>query len=140
MNDDSTPAQNSPHSFRVGRRLAMIREELGRQYGESNWSQAAVARNTGLTQNIVWRIEQGEGGKIESWLKVMSLYETKGYNLNWILTEQNALVSKFHFDDATWNATSHLREELLKKLDQYQAVVGVEMSLLRELLVDHIRN
>ena len=135
---DSSPEAANAHTLRVGRRLFAIREELGRRTSESEWSQSAVAKKTGLTQNIVWRIEQGEGGKVENWLRLMYLYEAQGYNLNWMLTEHNALVSKIQLDEAT--SQGQLVEELLRRLAAYEERVGAEIASLRELLLSRPRN
>lgn len=131
----SGPTEN-PMSVRVGKRLVIIREELGRFHGEHAWSQAQVAQRTGLTQNIIHRMENGKGGQIENWLKVMALYEKEGYNLNWILTENNSLVSKLQLQDATQDAGACIRAELLKKLDQYGEVHNRELGELRKLLLN----
>lgn len=128
------------NSIRVGKRLVMIREELGRFHGEHTWSQTQVAQRTGLTQNIIHRMENGKGGQIENWLKVMALYEKEGYNLNWILSEKNSFVSKLQITDATQDAGATIRAEILKKLDQYNEVHGREMAELRMLLLDNQRN
>jgi transcriptional regulator with XRE-family HTH domain len=140
MDDDKqeAPQTPDPDSIRVGRRLAAIREELGRHFGEAEWSQTAVARKLKLTQNIVWRIEQEGGGKIDNWFKLMRLYEANGYNLHWILAENNALVSKFELQEAT--SPNQLIEELLKKLDHYQALLGGEISAVRQLILNSVRN
>ncbi|WP_400194218.1 helix-turn-helix domain-containing protein [Hymenobacter sp. B81] len=130
----SAPGENL-NSVRVGKRLVSIREELGRFHGEHAWSQAQVARQTGLTQNIIHRMENGKGGQIENWLKVLALYEKEGYNLNWILTENNILVSKLQLQDATQDASANIRAELLKRLDHYSQVHNQEISDLRALLV-----
>ena len=131
----SGPIEN-PNSLRVGQRLVIIREELGRFQGEHAWSQAQVAQRTGLTQNIIHRMENGKGGQIENWLKVMALYEQEGYNLNWILTENNSLVSKLQLHDATQDAGACVRAKLLQKLDQYNEVHSREMAELCSLLLD----
>lgn len=114
----------------------MIREELGRLLGEHNWSQAQVAQRTGLTQNIIHRMENGKGGQIENWLKVMALYEKEGYNLNWILTEKNSLISKLQLHDATQDAGASIRAEVLKRLDEYSRLQNEEISNLRALLLN----
>jgi transcriptional regulator with XRE-family HTH domain len=130
----SGPTEN-PLSVRVGKRLVILREELGRFHGEHAWSQARVAQRAGLTQNIIHRMENGKGGQIESWLKVMALYEAEGYNLNWIMTENNSLVSKLQLQEATQGASATVRAELLKKLDQYGEVHNRELGELRKLLL-----
>ncbi len=125
-----------PMTARVGKRLVLIREELGRFQGEPAWSQAQVAQRTGLTQNIIHRMENGKGGQIENWLKVMALYEKEGYNLNWIMSENNSLVSKLQLTEATQGAGASVRAELLKKLDQYDEVHIRELAELRALLLN----
>ncbi|GGG59838.1 helix-turn-helix domain-containing protein [Hymenobacter glacieicola] len=133
--DKASGPNENPNSVRVGKRLVIIREELGRLQGEHNWSQAQVAQRTGLTQNIIHRMENGKGGQIENWLKVMALYEKEGYNLNWILTENNGLVSKLQLQDATQDAGASIRAELLKRLDQYAEAHNREMAELRGILM-----
>lgn len=134
--DKTSGPHENPNSVRVGKRLVIIREELGRLHGEHDWSQAQVAQRTGLTQNIIHRMENGKGGQIENWLKVMALYEKEGYNLNWILTENNSLVSKLQLQDATQDAGASIRAELLKRLDHYAEVHNREMAELRGLLMN----
>lgn len=135
----SGPTEN-PMSVRVGKRLVIIREELGRFQGEHNWSQAQVAQRTGLTQNIIHRMENGKGGQIENWLKVMALYEQEGYNLNWIMTENNSLVSKLQLQEATQDAGATIRAELMKKIDQYSESRNREFGVLRELILNNKLN
>lgn len=127
-------------SVRVGKRLVIIREELGRFQGEHNWSQAQVAQRTGLTQNIIHRMENGKGGQIENWLKVMALFEQEGYNLNWIMTENNSLVSKLQLQEATQRAGATVRAELLKKIDQYSEGHNRQLGELRELILNNKLN
>ena len=96
----SEPDSNNTHRKRIGRRLATIREELGRSHeGEHRWSQEQVAARTGLTQNIVSRIEKDGAGAVENWLVLMGFYQRQGYTLNWILSEDNTLESKLYLDE-----------------------------------------
>ena len=138
-----SPEALTPNSKRVGKRLAIIREELGKHYGEAGWTQAAVAKRIGLTQNIVWRIEQGEGGKIENWLKVMGVYESQGYNLNWVLTKNNGQVSKLQLDEVTKKSPEPIRDAILKTLEKYLVAVDekldTKLAELSELLTTHLR-
>lgn len=136
--DSANQDAASPHIVRLGRRLFSIREELSRRAGDAEWSQTAVARKAGLTQNIVWRIEQGETSRAENLLRLMYLYEAQGYNLTWMLTEHNALVSKLQLDE---DISQHkLVEELLRRLNAYEQGVGAELASLRELLQSQKRN
>jgi transcriptional regulator with XRE-family HTH domain len=133
IDDDSTPDEvGSPNTQRVGRRLAIIREELGEFYGEHEWSQTAVANRIGLTQNIITRMEHGKGGLVENWLKVLNLYESQGYNLNWILTENNTLVSKLVIHEST---NGRLRDGLLEKINHYSAAVQKELGIMRDMVM-----
>lgn len=144
MEEQPLPAATpTPNSKRVGKRLAIIREELGKHYGEADWTQAAVAKRTGLTQNIIWRIEQGEGGKIENWLKVMGIYEGQGYNLNWVLTKNNSQVSKLQLDEITKKTHEPIRKAILKALDQHLTVIDdrldAKMVELTDLITSSLR-
>lgn len=138
-----SPGAPTPNSKRVGKRLAIIREELGKHYGEAEWTQAAVAKRIGLTQNIVWRIEQGEGGKIENWLKVMGVYESQGYNLNWVLTKNNGQVSKLQLDEVTKKSPEPIRDAIVRTLDKHLTAVDekldAKLAELSELLSTHLR-
>lgn len=120
IDDDSTSdaGTGSPNTQRVGRRLAIIREELGKFYTEDEWSQTAVGARVGLTQNVITRMEAGKGGLIENWLKVLNLYEQQGYNLNWILTENNGRVSKLRISEST---IGQVRDELLEKINELRS-------------------
>lgn len=141
MNDEPGTDQletPSPHASRIGRRLAIVREELRRLYGEADWSQRGVAQKINVTQNIISRMEQGEGGKIENWFKLMCLYEQKGYNLSWIITENNSLITKFHIEEATTQV--RLVEQLLMRLDKYEAAQNTEFTELRQLLLSQARS
>lgn len=136
MSEQPTPeTEGDQHTLRVGRRLAIVREELGRYHGEIEWSQTAVASKTGLSQGIISRIERGAGGQIESWLLVLSLYEQQGYNLNWILTEDNQLLSKLQMAAPALDSTDLLRQSLLEKLGKHEQAFGSVISDLRSLLL-----
>lgn len=106
------------HTQRVGRRLMIIREELRdfwqlRGQDGQDWSQTGVGRQVGLTQNIITRMEHGKGGLIENWLILLSFYEGLGYNLNWILTEDNQRITKLQINEST---AGQIRDEILGKL------------------------
>ena len=141
--DEPSPKNSTPNSQRVGKRLAIIREELGKHYGEAEWTQTAVAKRTGLTQNIIWRIEQGEGGKIENWLKVMGVYEAEGYNLNWVLTKHNGRVGKLQMDEVTKKAPEPIREAVQKTLDRHLKAVDEKLEAkfkeIAEMIGGHFR-
>jgi transcriptional regulator with XRE-family HTH domain len=116
--DDASEQAATTRTSRVGQRLAGLREELGKFYPDQDWSQTAVGNRVGMTQNVITRMEHGKGGLMENWLKVLALYEQQGYNLHWILTENNKHVSKLLINEAT---TGQFRDELLTKLQQHQA-------------------
>lgn len=133
----------TPNSRRVGKRLAIIREELVKRYGGTEWTQGAVAKRTGLTQNIISRIEQGEGGKIENWFKVMGIYEGQGYNLNWVLTKNNGQVSKLQLDEVARKSPEPIRDAILKTLENHLVAVDskfdAKLTEITELITGHLR-
>lgn len=134
MIDDDSAADagtSSPNTQRVGRRLAIIREELGKFYQESEWSQTAVGARVGLTQNIITRMEHGKGGLMENWLKVLNLYEQHGYNLNWILTENNERVSKLLINEST---IGQVRDDLLEKITELRGLTLQGIDALHEMV------
>jgi transcriptional regulator with XRE-family HTH domain len=75
---------------RVGRRLARVRQLQGARTKEADWTQQVVANRTGLSQNIITRIEQGRGGSLENFLILLNYYRKQGYSLDWILAENNS--------------------------------------------------
>jgi transcriptional regulator with XRE-family HTH domain len=79
---------------RVGRRLARVRQLLGTRSTEAEWTQQVVANRTGLSQNIITRIEQGRGGSLENLLILLNYYRKQGYSLDWILAENNTKTPK----------------------------------------------
>ena len=115
---EASEADGNVHTQRVGRRLMIIREELRdfwQQRGQDgqDWSQTGVGRQVGLTQNIITRMEHGKGGLIENWLILLSFYAGLGYNLNWILTEDNQRITKLQINEST---AGQIRDEVLGKL------------------------
>jgi transcriptional regulator with XRE-family HTH domain len=135
MIDDSTTEETtgSPNTQRVGKRLAIIREELGQFYGVQHWSQSAVAARVGLTQNIITRMEHGKGGLMENWLKLFNLYEQQGYNLHWVLTEDNRRVSKLLINDTT---VGQMRDNLLEKINEVRTETLKGLDELQDLVAN----
>ena len=131
--EESTEVSTSA-TVRVGRRLTQIRKELGRAHGDQEWSQTAVGGRTGLTQNVIARMENGKGGLFENWLRLLGLYETQGYNLNWILTEKNGMMGKMLLHEAT---DSYLRANVLRKMEtikQHQKKLTEELTELEQMM------
>lgn len=98
----------------VGHRLAFLRDELSK--GPDKWSQGRVAEATGLEQNQVSRLELGKG-TIDGFITLLLFYRAKGYNLNWILSEDNKTVSKMILSEEikTIDATGAVSDLLLMK-------------------------
>lgn len=98
----------------VGNRLAFLRDELSK--GPDKWSQGRVAEATGLEQNQVSRLELGKG-TIEGFITLLLFYKNKGYNLNWVLSEDNKTVSKLILSEEikTIDATGAVADLLLMK-------------------------
>jgi len=83
----------------IGKRLALLREELACP-GEQKWSQARMAAETGLTQNVISNMELSGSARIEAFMDYLIFYQKRGYNLNWILTPENHNISKMVFNEA----------------------------------------
>ncbi|GAB3307729.1 hypothetical protein [Hymenobacter tenuis] len=83
----------------IGKRLARLRDELA-VTGEDPWTQARVAQEAGLTQNMVARLEQSGAGSIEAFVALILFYYQRGYNINWILLPDNSMVSKLALNDS----------------------------------------
>jgi len=128
---EAVEPDSNVNTQRVGRRLTIIREELRdfwQQRGQDgqDWSQTGVGRKVGLTQNVITRMEHGKGGLIENWLLLLSFYAGLGYNLNWILTEDNQRITKLQINDSTagqirdevLTSLSAMRENTLKGIDE----------------------
>lgn len=84
----------------IGKRFAMLRDELK---GDEPWTQSKVANSTGLTTNQVARLEQSGAGSIDGFLTMLIFYQSQGYNLNWILLEDNEQVGKLFINENTKN-------------------------------------
>lgn len=82
----------------IGKRFAMLRDELK---GDEPWTQSKVASKTGLTTNQVARLEQSGAGSIDGFLTMLIFYLNQGYNLNWILMEDNEQVGKLFINENT---------------------------------------
>ncbi len=77
-------------------RLKTIRSELG-------LSQADLAELFKVSQTQISRLESGLGSSPENLIKILQYYNSKGYNLEWIISEDNSSVLKkkdlvFSFD------------------------------------------
>lgn len=122
------PDSNNTHRQRIGRRLAAIRDELGRG---QRWTQEQVAARTGLTQNIISRIEKSGAGAVENWLVLMAFYQQQGYTLNWILSEDNTLESKLYLDELKEQggiSAEALQRDILEEVEQLQKTVNRKLD------------
>jgi hypothetical protein len=77
----------------IGRRLAALRDELARP-GEKKWTIAMVAEETGLTLNQVGTMERSGAGGTEIFIAYLLFFYRRGYNLHWIILEDNKNLSK----------------------------------------------
>lgn len=71
-------------------RLAKLRDHLATNEPDGNWTQASVGKATGLTQNAVARLEKPGTGSIEGLLSLLSFYHQKGFNIRWVLLDDNS--------------------------------------------------
>jgi len=114
----------------IGRRLALLREELACP-GEDAWSQGKLADETGLTRNMVLRLEKLGNGSMEGLLALLFFYYQRGYNLNWLLAPDNSTVSKMQLSDDKKSIDARL---VLEKLLAYKEVLDKETIELIECL------
>ncbi|RZJ57197.1 MAG: XRE family transcriptional regulator [Hymenobacter sp.] len=99
----------------IGKRLAMLRDELGGP-GEDAWTQDRLADATGLTRNMIARLEQSCSGSIESCMTLLIFYHQRGYNLSWIVLPDNSSVSKMAISDASKAVDVQLVRSKLQEL------------------------
>lgn len=80
----------------VAERLVTIRNELG-------LNQEKLAKQLNVTQIAISRLENGLGSAPEMFVKILQYYDSKDYNLEWIIREDNSSILKkkdiiFSFD------------------------------------------
>jgi hypothetical protein len=102
----------------VARRLSQLRSELASP-GEEAWSQQRLADEAGLTLNIVHRLEQSCAGRIEAMFTLLTFYHNRGYNISWIILDDNSAVSKYLLNDAKAVDTQFV----LNKLEELRASI-----------------
>ena len=91
----------------------MLRDELK---GDKPWTQSDVASHTGLVTNQVARLEQSGSGSIDGFLTMLLFYQNQGYNLNWILLEDNEMVGKLLINENTKNVDTQGAIEALQAI------------------------
>ena len=115
-------------TLQIGKRLAQLRNELACP-GETAWSQARLAEETGLTPNQIARLEQAGAGSIETFARLLNFYHDHGYSLNWLLLPDNSNASKMAL---TETAKSLEAATVLAMLDRLRQVFGKEIDALYE--------
>jgi hypothetical protein len=113
----------------IGKRLAHLRGELATHYPDQNWSQNKVAEETGLTQNIIARMELTGAGTIEAFLALVRFYYQKGCNPAWILLDDNAAVPVFLGEELQTKDTAKDRSFLLAIKHQLEHYLAESDSL-----------
>lgn len=84
--------EESPLKY-VGERFEELRATLYRDSGEK-WSQTKLATHLDLTQNIIYRLEQGSGS-LENLVQVMLFFHAKGFDLFWMIAPDNTSLPKY---------------------------------------------
>jgi hypothetical protein len=77
----------------IGQRIAELRATLSSDTGEK-WSQPKLARELGLTQDIIYRLEQGSGS-LDNFIKVLLFFHSKGFDLFWMIAPDNTSLPKY---------------------------------------------
>ena len=73
--------------IKIGLRLKELRLQEGLKHQE-------IQDELQLTNNAVHRIEFGKGGTIENFIALVQFFSSRGYNIDWMLSEQNAMLFK----------------------------------------------
>ncbi|QNE42180.1 hypothetical protein F1C16_21375 (plasmid) [Hymenobacter sp. NBH84] len=116
----------------IGKRLAQLRDELAAP-GEAKWSQVRLANELGLTQNVVARLEKSAAGSNESLLTLLLFYHQRGFNITWILLDDNSHVSRMRLDETTPTLD---KRSVLEKLAGLRETVDSEVVKLMETIAD----
>lgn len=104
-------------SNELGQRLAEIRLELKAK----GISKTDIIETIGVSDNLLWRAEKGNGISSLSFLKLINLYQLLGYNPLWILTKNNLFINKYEIEsDIILNRTSvsSASEDLIESLEE----------------------
>lgn len=108
----------------IGKRLAYVREQLSADDPKTNWTQAKVAEETGLKQNMITRIEHTGAGTFDAFRCVLLLYHSKGFNIRWILLEDNTAEPLYIGDKAERSSSRAFILSIKQQLEGFLA--GVE--------------
>jgi hypothetical protein len=85
----------------LGERLIQLRSQLATENWESKpWSRASLARAAAISPAAVTRLEQSGTGTAANLLALLRFYQSKGFNLAWILTPSNEQIPLYTFQDA----------------------------------------
>lgn len=99
----------------MGKRLLELRKALSRDSGEE-WTQPRLARELGLSQNVIHRLEHGSGS-IENLLILLHFYHIKGYNTEWVITLDNRSVRMYREDKTSDQELMQILVKLNKVLN-----------------------
>jgi transcriptional regulator with XRE-family HTH domain len=82
------------HKAQIGPRLAELRKVLSIDTG-MDISQAKLAQEAGLSQEIISRLENGMGST-DNLLAILLYYDKKGYNMRWVLIPDNEDIPQYN--------------------------------------------
>lgn len=109
----------------IGQRIAELRITLSNDTGVK-WSQPKLAKELGVTQDIIYRLEQGSGS-MDNLVKVLLFYHTKGFDLFWMIAPDNSAIPKYR--QITEQSTLNENSELVKALEKMNnLILGKSMS------------
>ena len=121
-----------------GKRLRILRNELQGADGKV-MTQAEIAELTGLNQNVVYRLESGLGTALDKMLAYLNFFDSKGFNINWIVLFENHNIDKYKEDASQSFLSSFLDKESFmnqhkEKLHKVNANMKDAKSNLQHLL------
>ena len=75
----------------ISQRLVKLRKHLGERLGHE-LAQADLAEQAGIKDYMYQRLETGLKGTILTLVTLFNFYRSHGYNLDWILAEDNSRI------------------------------------------------
>jgi transcriptional regulator with XRE-family HTH domain len=116
----------------LGERISELREDLQKRTSEK-WPMSKVAVEVGITQNMIERVERGQGGSIETYMLLFNFYQSRGYNLNWLMLSDNSGHIKYALDEGN---TIDIEKVLIKVENLKNQLVSDVDTMVMDILIN----
>ena len=110
----------------IGQRLSNLRKHLSFRLGEE-LPVEEVASRCGLNLQQVYRLEHGMKGSPDSLVCLLLFYRRHGYNLDWILTEENDKLPMVIPTGTELLAVGHQLKEFNRVLKEQCQTLNVQL-------------